>query len=719
MSQGSAAESLQGTIERVTFHSEASGFCVLRVKVRGHRELVTVVGNAATIGAGEVIDCTGIWIQDKRHGLQFKAQTLELAQPTSLAGMQKYLASGMIRGIGPHFARKLIQAFGEDVFTVIEKTPERLAEVGGIGKSRREQIIRAWDEQRAIRGIMVFLQQHGVGTARAVRIYKTYGDHAVELVKENPYRLALDIRGIGFKTADDLAMQLGIAKDSLIRVQAGVRHALQQLCDFGHCASEYGKLVEATYELLQVNQSVIKDAILLEVEAGNLVAEEINGEPCVYLAALYQAETSVAEELNRVRCGKIPWGKLNPEKVIPWAEKQTGLTLSESQATAVATVLRQKLAIITGGPGVGKTTIVNSILKIIRAQKVNVALCAPTGRAAKRLSESTGMEAKTIHRLLEFDPMSYGFRHNEDEPLKVDLLVVDEASMIDIVLMNNLLKAVPDEAAVLFVGDVDQLPSVGPGAVLADMINSEKIPTVKLTEIFRQAADSKIIINAHRINEGEMPLPNAGEGADFFTLYVDSPEQVHDKLVQLVTERVPKKFNCDPINDIQVLTPMNRSGLGSRALNVALQEKLNGEAQPKVNRYGWHFSPGDKVLQTVNNYDKEVFNGDIGLITTVNLEDQCLYVDFEGREVEYTFNDLDELSLAYATTIHKSQGSEYPIVILPLAMQHFMLLARNLLYTGVTRGKQLVILVGQKRAVELAVSNHNKKKRLTKLAARI
>ncbi len=712
-------EQLQGAVERVTFHSEATGFCVLRTKVKGNRDVVTVIGSAPSITAGEYIECRGIWINDKKHGLQFKADYLKAIQPTTLEGIEKYLGSGMVKGIGPHFAKKLVGAFGEAVFDVIEQTPARLLELDGIGQKRKERVLSAWSEQKAIRGIMVFLHGHGVGTARSVRIYKTYGDKAVQIVEENPYRLARDIHGIGFKTVDKLAEKLGIAKDSLMRAQAGVNHVLQELCDNGHCAAERSKLIDASVELLDIPKAVIESALLEEIEEEALVADTIKDMPCIYPISLYTAETKAAAQLKRLNTGTPPWGEIDAKKVIPWVEKTTALELSDSQREAIEVVLKSKLAIMTGGPGVGKTTIVKSLLGIIEAKALRIGLCAPTGRAAKRLTETTRMEAKTIHRLLDFDMKSYGFKHNQNNLLPLDVLIIDEASMIDIVLLNHLLKAIHLDTAVIFVGDIDQLPSVGSGAVLADLIASNVIATVRLTEIFRQAAHSHIIVNAHRVNEGRMPKSYDSPKSDFFTLYTETPEEIHAKLIEVVTHRLSKRYGYDPIQDIQVLTPMNRGGLGARSLNAALQEQLNGHAHPKVERFGSTYAPGDKVIQMRNNYDKDVFNGDIGVIESIDLEESELKIKFDGSLKTYSVNELDEVSLAYAISIHKSQGSEFPVVVMPLATQHFTLLARNLLYTGITRGKSRVVLIGQKKAIGMAVHNDKEANRLTKLAERL
>jgi exodeoxyribonuclease V alpha subunit len=713
-------ERLQGSVERVTFHSEESGFCVLRVKVRGQRDLVTVVGTAAVVTAGEYVECRGGWNNDRRHGLQFKAQHLRVVPPSTLEGIEKYLGSGMVKGIGPHFARKLVRAFGEAVFDVIEQKPERLLELEGIGPKRKERVTEAWAEQKVIREIMVFLQSHGVGTARAVRIYKTYGDQAVERVRENPYRLALDIHGIGFKTADGIAQRLGIPGDSLIRAQAAVRHMLQQISGQGHCAAYQQKLVESTAKMLEVPEPIVATAIEAELAAENLVQETIEGEIALFLTPLYRSEKGVAWHLVRLLKGSPAWGEIDTGKAIPWAEEQTGLQLSRSQRQAVSLSVNGKVTVITGGPGVGKTTVVNSILTIVRAKGANVRLCAPTGRAAKRLSDTTGFEAKTVHRLLEFEPKTMGFKHDQDEPLDADLLVMDEVSMMDIVLMNQLLRAVPDHTAVLLVGDVDQLPSVGAGAVLADIIASEVIPTVCLTEIFRQAASSRIIVNAHRINQGLLPeKPKDNEESDFYFIPGETPQAIHAKLMQVVTQRIPAHFGLHPINDVQVLTPMNRGGLGARSLNIDLQARLNPDGNPRINRFGWIYAPNDKIIQTVNNYDKEVFNGDIGRVVRIDEEVGLISINFDGRVVEYEAGELDEISLAYATSVHKSQGSEYPAVVIPLAMQHYMLLERNLLYTAVTRGKKLVVIIGQIKALAMAVKRVGSMKRLTNLQRRL
>ena len=708
-------EGLAGLVDRVTFHNSENGFCVLRVKARGQRDLITVLGHAAMISAGEFVQASGSWINDRTHGVQFRASFLKAMAPTTVEGIEKYLGSGMIRGIGPVYAKKLVRAFGEAVFDVIQQEPNRLREVTGIGPKRAARIIAGWAEQKVIREIMLFLHSNGVGTSRAVRIYKTYGADAVRLVSENPYRLARDIRGIGFRTADQIAAKLGIEKTALIRVRAGISFALSEAMDDGHCGLPHEELLALTRQLLEVPAELVELALHLELQDGTVVADDLDDRRCVFLAGLYRAEREIGEKLQALAVGKPPWPSIDANKAIPWVEKRTGLTLAESQKEAVRVALGSKVLVITGGPGVGKTTLVNSILKILLAKTIAIALCAPTGRAAKRLSESTGLEAKTIHRLLETDPRTGTFRRNEDQPLECDLLVVDETSMVDVPLMRALLRALPDQTALLLVGDVDQLPSVGPGQVLADIIASSAVPVVRLTEVFRQAAESRIIVNAHRINQGLMPDLASAEIGDFYFVDAADPEEGVRKLLAIVQERIPKRFGFDRVRDIQVLCPMNRGGLGARSLNIELQKALNPPGEVRIDRFGWTFCPGDKVMQVENDYDRDVYNGDLGVVSRIDLEEGELVADFDGREVSYGFGELDELVLAYATTIHKSQGSEYPAVVIPLSTQHYPMLQRNLVYTGVTRGKRLVVLVGQRKALAIAVKGTRTRRRWSKL----
>jgi exodeoxyribonuclease V alpha subunit len=713
----SIQEVLAGLIERVTYHNDENGFCVLRTKARGHRDLVTVVGHAAAISAGEWITASGEWINDRTHGQQFRARFLRTSAPTSVDGIEKYLSSGMIRGIGPVYARKMVRAFGEKVFDIIEAEPDRLREVDGIGPVRAQRITAAWAEQKIVREIMVFLHSHGVGTARAVRIFKTYGADAIQVMSENPYRLARDIRGIGFKTADAIAMKLGIEKTAMIRVRAGISYALTEAMDEGHCGLPIDELVPLAEKLLEVPPELIRTALDLERAEGIVIADTVGDSPCVFLAGLHRAERTIAERLLRLANGILPWPAIEADKALPWAEKQIGFSLAESQVAAIRLALTSKVLVMTGGPGVGKTTIVRAILRSLAAKGTNLLLCAPTGRAAKRMTEATGFEAKTIHRLLEVDPKNGGFKRSDDNPLHCDLLVVDEASMVDVMLMQALLKALPDKAALLIVGDIDQLPSVGPGQVLADVIASGAIPVVRLTEVFRQAAQSRIITSAHRINHGSIPDLTKPEGdSDFYFVQADDPETAVSRIVDLVKHRIPKRFGFDPIRDIQVLCPMNRGAVGARSLNIELQAALNPAGDSKVERFGWTFSPGDKVMQIENDYDKEIYNGDIGTLEDVDPAEGELTANFDGRTVTYEFGELDTLVPAYAATIHKSQGSEYPAVVIPVMTQHYAMLQRNLLYTGITRGKRLVVLVGQKKAIAIAVRNVSGRRRWSKLA---
>ena len=711
----SSTEVLAGLVDRVTFHNSESGFCVLRVKARGQRDPITVIGHAAMISAGEFVQASGGWINDRTHGVQFRASFLKATAPTTIEGIEKYLGSGMIRGIGPVYAKKLVRAFGDAVFEVIAQEPGRLREVTGIGPKRAERIIAGWAEQRIIREIMLFLHSNGVGTSRAVRIYKTYGADAVQLISENPYRLARDIRGIGFRTADQIAAKLGIEKTALICVRAGISFALAEAMDDGHCGLPHEDLLALTRELLEVPAELVETALGLELRDGTVIGDDVESRPCIFLAALYRAEREIAAKLKVLKAGKPPWPSIDAGKAIPWVEKRTKLALAESQAEAVDTALASKVLVITGGPGVGKTTLVNSILKILLAKTVTIALCAPTGRAAKRLSESTRIEAKTIHRLLETDPRTGQFRRDENNPLDCDLLVVDETSMVDVPLMRALLRALPDRAALLLVGDVDQLPSVGPGQVLADIIASGAVPVMRLTEVFRQAAESRIIVNAHRINQGLMPDLARAESGDFYFVNAADPEEGVRKVLAVVRERIPKRFGLDSIRDVQVLCPMNRGGLGARSLNIELQKALNPPGENRIDRFGWTFCPGDKVMQVENDYDKDVYNGDLGVVSRIATEEGELVADFDGRKITYGFGELDELVLAYATTIHKSQGSEYPAVVIPLTTQHYPMLQRNLVYTGVTRGKRLVVLVGQRKALAIAVKGARTRRRWSKL----
>lgn len=716
-------ESISGLVERVTFHSPETGFCVLRIKIRGHHNLITLVGSAPSVQPGEYIHASGRWDNHREHGLQFRSDSLTITPPTTTAGIERYLGSGMIKGIGPVYAKKLVGAFGDTVFEVIEQDPDKLKEVDGIGPVRAKRIAAGWADQKAIREIMLFLQSHSISTSRALRIYKTYGLKAISLMMENPYCLARDIKGIGFKSADEIALRLGIEKASMIRARAGISYTLMEAMNDGHCALPEDNLLTLAEKLLEIPRPSLADALAMELQEGNVIADTIVDKNCIFLPHLWHAEKTISERLTTLSSASLPWAFIDPSKAIPWVEKRLNIKLAESQKRAVAVALKAKVLVITGGPGVGKTTIVNAILKILMAKGAKVALTAPTGRAAKRLSESASLPAKTIHRLLEFDPISGGFKRSMEFPIECNLLVVDETSMVDVPLMANLMRAVPDGAAVIIVGDVDQLPSVGPGQVLTDVIESESVPVTRLTEIFRQAARSRIITNAHRVNKGIMPIlsrPQNGE-TDFYFIETEEPEDAVSKIVELVKTRIARRFGLDPIHDIQVLCPMQRGGVGARSLNIELQKVLNpgfGD-RPAVERFGYAYRIGDKVMQTENDYDKEVFNGDIGFIDSIDPDANEVVINFDERTITYDFGELDEVVLCYATTIHKSQGSEYPAIVIPIMTQHYVMLERNLLYTGITRGERLVVLVGQKRALGMAVQGRKTRYRWTKLKERL
>lgn len=718
---GPHPETVSGLIERVTFHNEENGFAVLKVKARGHRDLVTVVGSLATVSAGEWLTAEGRWVQDREFGQQFRAELLKSSAPTTREGIEKYLGSGMVKGIGPVYARKLVEQFGEKIFEVIENRSGDLQKVEGIGPKRRQIIKAAWAEQKVVREIMVFLHSQGVSTSRAVRIYKTYGENAVEKVRANPYALAEDIHGIGFKTADEIAQRIGIPYDSLLRACAGLNHVLGEAMADGHCALPLEVLKEQAAKLLAVEARIVDAAFAKNIAESQLARESFGGGELVFLPALQRAEAEIAERIRALAAAPAMYPPIHFEKAVEWCREKTGKELAPSQREALRQALQSRFLVITGGPGVGKTTLLNAALKILCAKKVRCLLCAPTGRAARRLSEATGLEARTIHRMIEAQPGGR-FGRNEHNPLECDLLVVDETSMVDVPLMARLLRALPESSALLLVGDVDQLPSVGPGMVLRDLIDSKVAPVVRLTEVFRQAAHSRIITNAHRLNQGLAPdYAPAEADSDFHFIEREEPERIAETLVEVVKKRIPQRFGLEAIREAQVLCPMNRGSLGVRELNLRLQQELNPArpGEPWVEKFGWQFRLRDKVIQTQNDYDKDVFNGDIGQVTKIDPEERELTVQFDNRDVAYDFGEMDELALAYGITIHRSQGSEFPAVIIPLATQQYMLLQRNLIYTAVTRGKKLVVLIGQKKAVAIAVRNNGADRRFGALLARL
>ena len=730
-------EHLRCVVERITYQNAENGYSVLKVAVKKAQDLVTVVGTMPETHVGSVLSLEGYWKVDAKYGRQFCAEKFEETLPATVYGIEKYLGSGLIKGVGPKFAGRIVQKFGKDTLDVIEETPDRLLEVEGIGKIRVERIKKSWVDQKEIKNIMLFLQGYGVSTAHATKIYKTYAADSINVVKDNPYRLADDIWGIGFKTADTIAEKLGIGKDRFIRLRSGILYTLNKLAENGHCYAEREQLLSTAVKLLmpgktskvqteqqtapEEEKSPVTEKIMqrsLEAALDEMLGTEdvIQDEDAIYLPPYYFSETGCAKRILTLLAASRRTAP-DANRVLTQVTAQTAITYDEIQLEAIRTAVSSKVMILTGGPGTGKTTTTMGIISAYRQAGCEIILAAPTGRAAKRMSETTGMEAKTIHRLLEYKPPE-GYQKNEEAPLEGDVLILDECSMIDIMLMYHLLKALPDHMTFIMVGDTDQLPSVGAGNVLKDMIASGRIPVVRLTRIFRQAQGSRIIMNAHRINRGESIDLRGGKDSDFFFASKDTNEEVVETLVQFCTKNLPRYYHADAFRDIQVLTPMQRGVCGAANLNQVLQQAMN-PSSVFLRRGGTEYRLRDKVMQIRNDYDKEVFNGDIGTISDVDMEERELTVDYDGRAVVYDVTELDELTLAYATTIHKAQGSEYPIVVMPFTMSHYVMLQRNLLYTGVTRAKKILVLIGEKKALWYAIKTETTAARNTRLAKRL
>ena len=702
---------LRCVVERITYQNPENGYSVLKVKVKGYNDLVTLVGNLLEVPVGSVLLCRGEWKVDKRYGSQFVAATWEETMPATVYGIEKYLGSGLVKGIGPRFARAIVQRFGTETIDIIETEIERLYEVPNIGRKRVAKIRESWEKQKDIKNVMLFLQGYGVSTAYAAKIYREYGKESIDKVRENPYRLADDIWGIGFKTADGIAAKMGYEKEDPRRCRSGILYTLGQLSDEGHVYAGEEQLVKTAGQLLEAGETAIRDTLAGMLQAEDLILDK----DAIYLPPFYHAECGTSRRLRDLAesTGRSLFdGLFDPSSLTA----ETGIEYDEVQLAAIRQAVTSKVMVLTGGPGTGKTTTTQGIIAALKKAGLRVLLAAPTGRAAKRMSEATGMEAKTIHRLLEYNPQD-GYKRNDENPLEGDALIVDECSMIDILLMNNLLKAVPVGMRLVLVGDIDQLPSVGAGNVLRDVIDSQRIPVVRLVRIFRQAQKSRIVMNAHAINQGRFPDTSNGRDTDFFFMREDDPERAAETIVRLVKERLPRAYRESP-DRIQVLTPMQRGVVGAANLNLLLQQVLNPSG-PSLGRGGYTYRQGDRVMQQRNNYDKDVFNGDLGYIREVDTEERTLKVDFDGKWVEYDVTELDELTLAYATTIHKAQGSEYPIVVMPVLMTHFVMLQRNLIYTGITRAKKICVLLGAAKALAYAVRNVSVLKRNTRLKERL
>ena len=699
---------LRCVIERITYQNEQNGYSVIKCKAKGYSDLVTVVGAMPEVHVGAVLSLTGEWKMDAKYGRQFSITTFEETLPATVYGIEKYLGSGLVKGIGPKFAGRIVKEFGADTLNVIEEDPDSLIRVPGIGKVRVERIKKSWIEQKEIKNIMLFLQSHNVSTTHATKIWKTYGNESIKVVQENPYRLADDIWGIGFKTADTIAEKMGFDKEKFARLRSGLLYTLNKLSEEGHCYGTREQLIKTGTELLDVDESLLSMTLDEMIRTEDVKVED---KAAIYLPPFYYSEIGTARRLREIY---VAPRTISVELEGLEQRISTGLSYDPVQLEAIKTAAQSKILVLTGGPGTGKTTTTLGIIKAFQTAGASILLAAPTGRAAKRLSEATGLEAKTIHRLLEVKPPE-GYQRNEENRLEGDVLIVDECSMIDIMLMYALLRAMPDTMTLILVGDVDQLPSVGAGNVLRDVIESGVFPVVRLEKIFRQAASSRIITNAHRINRGLMPDISNGKNTDFFFIEIEEPELAAQEIVTLVKDRLPRAYKT---RDIQVLTPMQRGVVGAANLNQVLQEAVNPNSHG-IRRGGVEYRLHDKVMQIRNNYDKEVFNGDIGTVISVNLEDRELVIRFDDREIAYDATELDEVVLAYATTIHKSQGSEYPIVVMPVLMTHFVMLQRNLVYTGVTRAKKILVIVGTKKALAMAVRNVTVDKRNTLLAERL
>lgn len=709
---------ITGIVERITYTNEENGFSVIKIKARGYPELVTLVGNLAAVNVGSVLRLKGDWKNDHKYGKQFNVVDYRETVPATIAGIEKYLGSGLIKGIGPVYARRIVNHFKEDTLKVIEEQADYLVQVEGIGQKRVEMIKNAWQEQKEIKNVMLFLQSHGVSTAYAVKIYKTYGDESIKIVTNNPYRLADDIWGIGFITADKIAQQLGFDPNSYERCRAGIIYTLNQLSNAGHCYALREQLVSAAVEILNLEEDLIDSSIQRMIAEKSLIPDTLDQEDALYLPPFYFSEEGTAERIKKIIAASQTFKpKIDIEKIIDEIQQDCGIVYDQIQLDAIKTAVKSKFSILTGGPGTGKTTTTLAIIKVFQKMGASCLLAAPTGRAAKRLSETTGMEAKTIHRLLEFKPTE-GYKRNLENPLECDVLIIDETSMVDIILMYNLLKAVADRTVVILVGDVDQLPSVGAGNVLKDIIAAGIVSVVRLTRIFRQAQGSAIITNAHRINKGEMLRLKCGRNSDFFFIEEEEPSKIAETIRELCAKRLPSYYHVNPISDIQVLCPMQRGEVGVHNLNSVLQEALN-RTDITIKYGGTVYRLHDKVMQIKNNYDKDVFNGDIGTIVKIDVVDKTLVIRFDGIDVDYDATELDEVVLSYATTIHKSQGSEYQVVVAPFAMQHYLMLQRNLLYTCVTRAKKILVLVGSKKALRIAISNNKIQQRNTMLAERL